>query len=167
MALVFINTRDDQSIKENENLTRGQVVWVVDGDTAHIEIDGIKEKVRFASINTPEYNPKKGISEPYGKDALTYTMDIIKDKRVYLEKDVSDTDKYGRLLRYIWLQKPKDPANPTREELEDLLLNGKLVKEGLAYSGNYKPDVKYKKYLDDFEKEARAGQKGIWSDNYD
>lgn len=140
----------------------GQVEWIVDGDTAHIIIDGQKQKVRFTGINTPEYNPKRGISDHYGKEAFYYTKDLIKNKTVYLEKDLSNTDKHGRLLRYIWLEKPKDPGNPTEEELGEINLNGKLVKEGYAYAGNYKPDVKYKEVFDEFEDEARENARGMW-----
>lgn len=140
----------------------GQVEWIVDGDTAHIIIDGQKQKVRFTGINTPEYNPKRGISDHYGKEAFYYTKDLIKNKTVYLEKDISNTDKHGRLLRYIWLEKPLDPNNPSKEELGEKLLNGKLVKEGYAFAGNYKPDVKYKDVFDEFEEEAIREARGMW-----
>mgnify|MGYP002154505032 CR=1 FL=1 len=140
----------------------GEVERIVDGDTAHIIIDGEKQKVRFTGINTPEYNPKKGISDHYGKEAFNYTKDQIKNKKVYLEKDMSDADKYGRLLRYIWIEEPKDPSNPTKEELGEINLNGKLVKEGYAFAGNYKPDVKYKDIFDEFENEAKENNRGMW-----
>lgn len=140
----------------------GEVEWIVDGDTAHIIIDGEKQKVRFTGINTPEYNPKRGISDHYGKEAFYYTKDLIKNKTVYLEKDISNTDKHGRLLRYIWLEKPLDPNNPSKEELGEKLLNGKLVNEGYAFAGNYKPDVKYKDVFDEFENYAKEKKKGMW-----
>ena len=151
---------EDQN--EDSYYQTGEVEWIVDGDTAHIIIDGEKQKVRFTGINTPEYNPKKGISEYYGKEAFHYTKDMIKNKTVYLEKDISNTDKHGRLLRYIWLEKPEDPTNPTKEELGEINLNGKLVKEGYAFAGNYKPDIKYKEIFDEFENNAKENNKGMW-----
>lgn len=141
---------------------KGTVVRVVDGDTAKINIGGNNLRVRFTSINTPEYDKATGEGDYYGKEAFVYTKKELEGKTVWLEMDVTDTDHYDRLLRYIRLNPPKDPNNPTKNEIANNLFNGILVKEGYAYSGNYRPDVKYKAYLDEFEKDAKINKRGMW-----
>lgn len=79
-----------------------------------------------------------------------------------MERDISDRDKYDRLLRYIWLEEPA--TNPSLSDIEKNTLNGILVKEGYAYANCYKPDIKYQEYLKELEKSAQENKLGIWSD---
>ena len=137
----------------------GSVTRVVDGDTAIINIDGIDERVRFTSINTPEYDKVTGEGDYFGKEAYEFTKRELDGKKVWLEMDVTDRDQYDRLLRYIWLSEPKESSY---EDLRDNSFNGILVSEGYAFSGNYKPDTKYKPYLDKMEEEAKINKKGMW-----
>lgn len=159
-----INTQNDYNTVDYSSFEKAKVIRTVDGDTAVFEINGKKEKVRFTGINTPEYNLGEDIIEHYGKEAADYSKEILEDRIVYLEKDISDTDKYGRLLRYVWLDLPSDSDNPSIDDLANRQLNGKLVKEGYAYAGNYKPDIKYKKVFDQFQKEAKNKKIGMWAD---
>ena len=106
-----------------------RVTKVIDGDT--IEIDRGKgiEKVRFILVDSPETkHPKKQV-EYYGKEASEFTTKWLEGRRIYLEKDVRETDKYGRLLRYIWLVKPATDA-PTNEEIGSYMFNSYLVRDG-------------------------------------
>ncbi len=80
---------------------------------------------------------------------------------IYLEKDETDRDKYDRLLRYIWLEKPV--TDPSLADIETKTLNGLLVKEGYAYSNYYKPNIKYQDYLEEIEKSAQENGLGVWS----
>ena len=81
-------------------------------------------KVRFVGVNTPESTTT---TEPYGKEASNYTKSQLTGKTVYLEKDVSETDKYGRLLRYVWLNIPKEINDC---ELRTKMFNAILVAKG-------------------------------------
>lgn len=122
------------------------VTRVIDGDT--IEIEG-GQHVRYIGIDTPEtVNPNTAV-ECYGTEASIKNKELVEGKKVILEKDVSETDKYGRLLRYVWLG--------------ELLVNDYLVKEGYANSSTYPPDVKYQDRFLSSENEARASAKGLWS----
>jgi len=85
----------------------------------------------------------------YGKEASIKTTELIEGQRVKLEKDVSETDKYKRLLRYVWKG--------------DILINELLVKEGYAQSSSYPPDIKYQDRFVTAQQEARNSQKGLWS----
>lgn len=60
--------------------------------------DGGEEKVRFIGVDTPESTTRV---EPYGKEAAAYTKSRLNGKKVYLEPDVGERDKYGRLLAYV------------------------------------------------------------------
>src|SRR5699024_2463609 len=120
-----------------------------DGDTIWVSIDGVDEKIRFVGINTPELAKDGNPSEFMAKEAKDFTEKSLENKEVYLEKDVSDRDKYDRLLRYIWLEKPV--TNPSLKDIETKTLNGLLVKEGLAYANYYKPDIKYHDFLKKLE----------------
>lgn len=147
---------------KNETFEKAKVLYASDGDTIWVDIDGAQEKIRFVGVNTPELAKDGNPAEFMAEEAKNFTSNSLKDKEIYLEKDVTDRDKYDRMLRYIWLEKPT--ANPTKEDFEEKTLNGILVKNGYAYSNYYKPDTKYQKYLDEIEKSAQDKGLGIWSD---
>lgn len=118
---------------------------VLDGDT--IEIDG-GVKVRYIGIDTPEtVDPRKAV-QCYGKEASNKNKELVDGKKVRLEKDVSETDKYGRLLRYVYL--------------DSVFVNQYLVAEGFAKASSYPPDVKYQEIFRAAEKSARESSKGLW-----
>ncbi len=140
----------EESISEFQKAT---LMRVVDGDTIVVEIDGEEYKVRLIGINTPEsvaseeYLEKTGKENSQaGKDASAFTKEILKNTTtVYLEKDISETDKYGRLLRYVWLEIPTNTDD--LEEISTKMLNAILVKEGVANIATYEPDTAHE---DDF-----------------
>lgn len=144
-----------------------QKAWVIntiDGDTIEVQIGENTYKLRLIGMNTPEtHHPNKGV-EFYGKEAYEFTQKTLKNKEVYLEKDVSETDKYQRLLRYVWLSPPKDPENPTYDEVKNQSLNGILVHDGYANAATFPPDVKYADYFNKIEEEARSENKGLWNE---
>ncbi len=119
---------------------------IVDGDTFELESG---EKVRLIGINTPElHHPQKGV-ECFGQEASDYTSTLLLGKTVSLEKDVSETDRYGRLLRYVWI--------------DNTLINQKLVADGYAYASSYPPDVKYQEVFKEMQEQARMSKKGLWA----
>lgn len=162
LAIILINNID-LFIDTDTDYETGRVIRVVDGDTAVIRVKNQDQKVRFIGMDTPEYNPKRDISEPWGKEATEFTRSLLENKIVYLEKDASDTDKYGRWLRYIWLNPPENPNHPSYEEIKNKMVNGILVRNGYARAKEYKPDVKYTSIMRDIEKEAKIEKIGLWS----
>lgn len=152
--------------KEAKELIEVDVNEVVDGDTIKVRMpDGNEETVRFVLVNTPETkHPKKG-EEYFGKEASEYTKKLIEENgnKVYLEKDTSERDKYDRLLRYVWL-KPYEGVVPTKVELRENSLNGKLVYDGYARVSPFPPDTLYISEFKENEEIARANGYGMWKD---
>lgn len=124
-----------------------KVIRVIDGDTIKIEGDKV---VRYIGIDTPEtVHPSKPV-QCYGKEASDKNRELVEGKEIKLEKDVSETDKYSRLLRYVWLG--------------DMMVNEYLVREGYAQSSTYPPDVKYQDRFLEAQRRAREEKKGLWGD---
>lgn len=123
-----------------------QVRRVIDGDT--IEISG-GLRVRYIGIDAPEtVDPRKTI-QCFGREASAKNKELVLGQWVEMEKDVSETDKYGRRLRYIYLS--------------DIFVNDFLVRQGFARSSSYPPDIKYQEQLQQAEREARENGRGLWS----
>lgn len=131
---------------------QGLVSRVIDGDTIEI-LSG--QKVRYIGIDTPEtVHPAKPV-QCFGKEASLKNKELVEGKLVHLEKDVSETDKYGRLLRYVYLQ--NDGSGQT------IFINDYLVRQGYAHSSSYPPDVKYQDQFRQAEADARNNNRGLWS----
>ncbi|MDP3062609.1 MAG: thermonuclease family protein [Chloroflexota bacterium] len=112
---------------------------------------GAVHRVRHIGVDTPETVHSTIGEEPYGKEASDRNRQLVQGKTVWLEKDVSETDKYGRLLRYIYLD-----AQGTQ------MVNAILVQEGLAQVSTYPPDVKYVDLFLSLQREARDAGRGMW-----
>jgi len=119
--------------------TSFKVQRVIDGDTFVLSTG---ERVRLIGIDTPERN------EYYFQEAKGRLEELILGKEIMLEKDVSDKDRYGRLLRYVFI--------------DDIFINKIMVQEGHAKAYPYKPDTKYKVEFTDLESQAKDNQLGIW-----
>lgn len=129
------------------------VVKVTDGDTIEVLLAGEQKIVRLIGIDTPEtVDPRRPVG-CFGKEAANETKSLLSDRGVILQKDVSDTDKYKRLLRYVFL--PLD-NNQT------LFVNDYLVREGFAKVLTYPPDVKFNDQFRQAETEARENNRGLW-----
>ena len=119
------------------------VTRVIDGDTITIDTG---QRVRYIGIDTPEIYPEREI---YGSEAWQANRRLVEGKEVRLELDVSETDKYGRLLRYVYVG--------------DIFVNAELVRQGLAEVKAYPPDTRYQDLLEQLEREARLDGRGIWA----
>jgi micrococcal nuclease len=123
------------------------VVKVVDGDT--IEIEG-GARVRYLGVNTPEtVHPTKPV-ECFGHEASNYNKQLLAGGFVRLTKDITNTDKYGRLLRYIYLP-------------DGTFVNLQLVANGYAYADTYPPDVAHAKEFVAAQQKARQSRLGLWA----
>lgn len=138
------------AVPQGQSATREKagVARVIDGDTFELE-NG--KRVRLIGIDTPEsVSPDQSKNTEFGKLASAFTKEKLEGKTVYLEKDVSETDQYGRLLRYAYLE-------------DGTFYNEYLVKEGMANPSTYPPDVKYADVFVKAQQYAEANNKGLWA----
>ena len=119
-----------------------KVTRVIDGDTVVIETG---EHIRYIGMNTPEVET----SECYASEASEINKNLVLGKVVKLEKGVSDTDKYGRLLRYAYIG--------------DVFVDDYLIKNGSAKVMTIPPDIKYKDEFLESEEYAKQNRLGLWS----
>lgn len=130
----------------------------VDGDTARFRIEGAEEKVRFIGVDTPEVF---GGAEPLGREASSYTRRAIPvGANVWLETDVENRDRHGRLLAYVWVEQPLDS---TPGEVRSKMLNARLVSAGYAKVYTFPPNVKYAEVFRVLQVEARESNRGLWN----
>jgi len=139
------------SEESNSDFISARILSVIDGDSIVVEIEGKNYEVRYIGIDAPEMSDSDKPAEFMAKEALEKNKELITGKIVKLEKDVSETDKYGRLLRYIYV--------------EDMMINAELVRLGYAYAKSYPPDIKYNDLLLKCQREAKENKLGIWSQN--
>jgi micrococcal nuclease len=126
-----------------------EVLRVIDGDTIDVLLAGQTQRVRYIGIDTPEtVDPRRPV-ECYGREASQRNLELVKGKMVALEKDVSETDAFGRLLRYVWLG--------------ERMVNAALVEEGYATVVTFPPDLKYIGLFQTLERQAREAGRGLWS----
>ncbi|WP_218672176.1 thermonuclease family protein [Marinilactibacillus piezotolerans] len=153
-------TETETEIQEQESSTiegakTYDVIRVVDGDTIKVNINGKEESVRFLLVDTPEtVHPDKPV-QPFGKEASQFVKERLSGKQVQLELDISERDKYGRLLMYVY----DEEGNSIQEA---------LLKRGLARVAYiYNPNVKYVDRYQAIQREAQEKAVGIWSiENY-
>src|SRR5690606_16357522 len=143
--LVFTEERLDTSPTPEQPTNTPQkqtanVVKVIDGDTIRVVVDGEEFPVRLIGIDSPETVDPNRPNQCFGVEASNYLKNLLLDKSVELEADVSTTDRYGRLLRYVWLN--------------GVLVNEQIVGEGYGYASAYPPDVKYQERLDNAQSQA-------------
>lgn len=132
--------RPSSPVEEHVLVTR-----VIDGDT--VEIAG-GERIRYLGIDTPEtVDPRRPVG-CFGHEASAKNRELVEGKYVRLEKDITERDKYGRLLRYVYTQ--------------DRFVNLELVRGGYAVIYTFPPDVKYQEALLAAQQEAREAKKGLW-----
>lgn len=127
---------------------------VIDGDTITVEVLGREQTVRLIGINTPEtVDPRRGV-ECFGKEAARETKEILKSRKVKLVKDISETDKFKRLLRYVYVA--LDDGNL-------LFLNDYLVRMGFATVSTYPPDVSFVSRFEEAQRQAISQNHGLWA----
>ena len=129
----------------------GRVVRVVDGDTIHVQVGGVREKVRYIGVDTPEtVHPSKGV-ECFGKAASAANAGLVADERVRLVTDVERRDRYDRLLAYVY--RVRDGA----------FVNAELARGGYALPLTIPPNVRFAERFARLAREAREAGRGLWA----
>jgi micrococcal nuclease len=135
------------------DLVEAQIVSVDDGNIIQIRLaDGSADSVRYLGIDTPVG------ADPFRARAADRNAQLLSGGTVFLESDVSDRDRFSRLLRYVWVQDVTGRF---------LLINATLVAEGFAQASPVESDVKHRELLVDLEDAARAIGIGQWAEIVD
>jgi micrococcal nuclease len=125
------------------------VVSVVDGDTIDVQLsDGSTHRVRIIGIDTPETVAPNEPVGCWGPEASARTRELLLGATVWLERDTSETDRFGRLVRYVWL--------------EDTLVEHILLAEGHATAFPFNPDTRRADEFAAIEAAAAASGVGMW-----
>lgn len=152
-----VERRQDEGIvteKESLILEESIVTRVVDGDTIEVMVNNKKEKIRIIGVDSPEtVDPRKEV-ECFGQKAAEFSKKKLEKQKVWLEKDESqgDRDKYGRLLRYVWI-------NEKETDFGKL-----LIASGFAYEYTYDRGYRYQKDYQRAQREAEDKKTGLWAD---
>lgn len=129
------------------DLDNASVKWVtvrhvIDGDTIVVDND---LRVRYIGVDSPELH----MDECFAQEAKAHNKLLVDARQVGLQKDVSETDRYGRLLRYVYLA-------------DGTLVNARLVQDGYASVASFPPDVLFIDYFQQLENQARSMSRGLW-----
>ena len=133
---------------QQQTLIWGEVVRVIDGDTADIRFDGREQRVRLYGIDAPERG-----HECYdtARVALRGWLTEIGGGRVMLEAGPRPKDRNGRVLAYLWIE-----VEGKRHFIDEV-----LVAQGLAMA--WRDDGQHRDHLLAAEHQARADKKGcLW-----
>jgi micrococcal nuclease len=117
----------------------GQVTNVIDGDTIDVILNGEEVRVRYVGVNTPERD------ETCYSEAAAANRALVEGQTVRMVKDESETDRYGRLLRYIYVG--------------NTFVNEQLIAQGFAEVVLYEPDDRF--YEDFLRFESNAARNGL------
>lgn len=124
-----------------QTFTYAKVTRVIDGDTIVIDTG---EHVRYIGMNTPELEN----SQCYATEASKINSDLVLGKEVKLVKDVSEIDKYNRLLRFVYVG--------------NQMINDELVKDGAAKVETVPPDIEFKDEFQMSQNYAKENKLGLW-----
>ncbi|HUG13689.1 MAG TPA: thermonuclease family protein, partial [Thermomicrobiales bacterium] len=128
------------------SMQRAAVRRVVDGDTLIVVVDGREERLRYIGVDTPESVQPNTQAQCFAREASEANKRLVEGQVVYLERDISDRDRFGRLLRYVFVDGPSG---------ERLFVNLELVSQGYAQAVTFPPDVRHAETFRAAEREAR------------
>ena len=144
-SFIFFNAQ----LKENTFYT---VSKITDGDTFYVTTSSSeKYKIRLIGIDAPETKNvgTKVRKEYFGTEAKIFVTQLLKNKKVKLTFDVQKTDRYGRVLAYVYLE-------------NGIFLNLYLVEKGYAVVSTFPPNVKFVEKFTLAERNARKLKLGMW-----
>ena len=152
------------------------VINVSDGDTLHVRrLDGSEHYVRLTQCNTPESGAAERVGYSAGTEAGHMASDFTKalvhpGDTVFISKNnppagtaVTDLDRYGRMVRLVWLEKPLPGDLTDTKAVSEKTLNAKLLSSGMAEYVVYTGQVSgYEELFSALERRAREANIGLW-----
>jgi micrococcal nuclease len=128
------------------------VVYVVDGDTIDLAIDGREERVRLIGIDTPETKKPNTPVQCYGPEATAFLRDLLPvGTPVRIERDIVNRDDYGRILGYVY------------RSTDGIFVNYEIMRQGYAQTLSIAPNTAYADLFADAARAAEAANTGLWA----
>jgi micrococcal nuclease len=140
--------------QENNKAVSAKVLYVIDGDTLDVVIDGKKERVRLIGIDAPEMAYEEKQADCFAKQSKEFLREMLDGKTVQLESDPTqdNRDKYERLLRYIFVEDGTD-------------VNRFMIAGGFAREYTYLGiPYRHQKEFQEAELEAKNKKLGLWAE---
>lgn len=125
------------------------VTRIVDGDTVEATIGGVPQTIRYLGVDTPESKKPNTPVQCYALEATEVNRALVLGQTVLLERDRTNYDRYGRMLRYVYLA-------------DGRMVNEELVKAGAGFAKRYKPDTKHAVKLETAQRAAQTAKAGLW-----
>lgn len=148
-----------QRQKAETEYVSAEVVYVIDGDTIIVSMNGQEDKVRMIGIDAPEsVSAIEEENSVYGEMASKYTKTKLQEgMKVYLTFDKERKDLYGRTLAYVWI-------DTDFEDMNNLYQN-QMVFDGYAIAVKYEPNILYWQVLEASMLDAVTNKSGLWGEN--
>ena len=108
-------------VPTNTKVEEAEVIDIIDGDTIKVKLSGGDFNVKYIGIDAPDMGDLDAVNSKLANEIL------VSGKKVILVKDVSETDQFYRLLRYVFV--------------DDIFVNYQLVHDGYAVAVDYPPDT--------------------------
>ncbi len=143
---------DDDGPLRGASLT-GRVERIVDGDTVKVRVPSRSRvlTVRYIGVDTPESVKPGEPVQCYAKQASDFNDRLVTGRRVRLRIGRERTDRYGRMLAYVYL-------------LEGgRFVNAELVRRGYARTLEIPPNTDFADRFDRLARRAREQRRGLWS----
>jgi micrococcal nuclease len=161
-AVVLSEAAPATFVDEPGGFESAVVVDVIDGDTIEVGVRAISPgpgagatdvgktyTVRLIGIDTPESVQPNAPVECFGREASAAADALLSDREVRMVKDVEETDRFGRLLRYVYIG--------------DEMANARLVVNGYAFAFTYPPSVRHSDLFVSLQRDAREHERGLWA----
>jgi len=143
--------RTKSTTQENISVT-GQVAKIFDGDTFSVRLKGKIKKIRLIGIDAPETGAKYTSAECFHQEATDQAIRLLKNQTIQLVNDFTqqNEDKYGRLLRYVFLA-------------DGTFFNQLMIEQGFAREYTYQHNpYQYQKEFIEAERRAKKNKRGLW-----
>ena len=128
------------------------VIYVSDGDTIGVEIDGTEERIRLIGIDTPETKKPDTPVQCFGPEATAFTKSLLPDgTALHVERDVEARDVYGRLLAYVY------------HSDDGMFINMEIISQGYARPLTIPPNVAHADEFVVAARNAEAVNVGLWA----
>lgn len=137
----------DEGSRVESDLLRGTVVEVIDGETIVVEIDGVRQTVRYLGVDVPTGDAC------YAGEATEANRSLVAGQTVIIERQSTDVDARGNWVRDVWV---------TNDAGQPVLVSQQLIAQGAAEANISEPNTRFAGWLQQTEAEAQAGNAGLW-----